>query len=59
MAYTKTTGLAHYQFSEKQRKPIDVYFVVGFENLSHFSHAFKKEFGYSPNTLIEKMEVKQ
>ena len=47
---------AHYQLSEKQRKPIDVYFEVGFENLSHFSYAFKKQFGYSPHTLIEKME---
>jgi len=55
----KRLGLVHHQFSEKQRKPIDVYFEVGFENLSHFSYAFKKEFGYSPNTLIEKMEVNQ
>ena len=47
---------AHFQLSEKQRKPIDVYFEVGFENLSHFSYAFKKQFGYSPHTLIEKME---
>lgn len=47
----KRLELAHYQLSEKQRKPVDVYFEVGFENLSHFSHAFKKQFGYSPNTL--------
>lgn len=40
--------LAHYQIREKRRKPIDVYFEVGFENLSHFSHAFKKHFGYAP-----------
>lgn len=43
--------LAHYQIEEKQRKPIDVYFEVGFENLSHFSHAFKKHFGYAPNAI--------
>ncbi|MDB4919531.1 helix-turn-helix transcriptional regulator [Mucilaginibacter sp.] len=50
----KRLELAHYQLSEKQRKPIDVYFDVGFENLSHFSYAFKKQFGYSPNALVER-----
>ncbi|MBS1563441.1 MAG: AraC family transcriptional regulator, partial [Bacteroidetes bacterium] len=24
---------------------------VGFENLSHFSHAFKKQFGVAPSRL--------
>jgi AraC-like DNA-binding protein len=43
--------LAHYQIGEKQRKPIDVYYEVGFENLSHFSHAFKKHFGYAPGAI--------
>lgn len=50
----KRLQLAHYHISEKQRKPTDVYFEVGFENLSHFSHAFKTHFGYSPNTLLAK-----
>lgn len=50
----KRLELAHYQIAEKQRKPNDVYFEVGFENLSHFSYAFKSHFGYSPNGLIEK-----
>jgi AraC-like DNA-binding protein len=50
----KRLQLAHYQLLEKQRKPVDVYFEVGFENLSHFSHAFKSYFGYSPNTLLDK-----
>lgn len=45
---------AHYQLAEKQEKPIDVYVEVGFENLSHFSYAFKKHFGYSPNMLWKK-----
>lgn len=49
----KRLELAYYQFSEKKKKPVDVYFEVGFENLSHFSHAFKKQYGYSPSVLIE------
>ena len=51
----KRLGLAHYQLSENKCKPIDVYFEVGFENLSHFSYAFKKQFGYPPNALVEKI----
>ena len=29
----------------------DVYLKVGFKNLSHFSTAFKKEFGFPPSQL--------
>ncbi len=47
---------AHYQLAEKHRKPIDVYYEVGFENLSHFSYAFKKQFGYPPNDLSNKLK---
>ncbi len=47
----KRLELAHYQFVEKDKKPIDVCYEVGFENLSHFSYAFKKHFGYSPTEL--------
>lgn len=47
----KRLELAHYNFVEKKMKPIDVCYEVGFENLSHFSHAFKKYFGYSPTQL--------
>lgn len=47
----KRLELAHYQFVEKKRKPIDVCYEVGFENLSHFSYAFKKHFGYAPSEL--------
>jgi hypothetical protein len=32
--------VAHYQFVEKKKKPVDVCYEVGFENLSHFSYAF-------------------
>jgi AraC-like DNA-binding protein len=44
----KRLELAHYQIVEKKKNSIDVYLEVGFENLSHFSYAFKKYFGYSP-----------
>jgi AraC-like DNA-binding protein len=49
----KRLELAHYQFVEKKKKPIDVCYEVGFENLSHFSFAFKKHFGYAPTQLLE------
>ncbi|MGV8138096.1 MAG: helix-turn-helix domain-containing protein [Mangrovibacterium sp.] len=50
----KRLELAHYQFVEKKRKPVDVCYEVGFENLSHFSYAFKRQYGYSPTELIGK-----
>jgi len=49
----KRLELAHYQIAEKQCKPADVYLETGFENLSHFSYAFKKHFGYAPTELLE------
>ena len=47
----KRLELAHYELAEKKRKPVDVCFEIGFENLSHFSYAFKKHFGYTPTSL--------
>lgn len=49
----KRLELAHYQLSQNRRKPVDVYYETGFENLSHFSYAFKKHFGYAPTKLIQ------
>lgn len=49
----KRLELAHYQLAEKKRKPADIYLEAGFENLSHFSYAFKKHFGYSPTELLQ------
>ena len=48
----KRLDLAHYQLTEKNKKPIDVCYEVGFENLSHFSFAFKKQFGYAPSNIM-------
>lgn len=48
----KRLELAHYQLAELKSKPIEVCYEVGFENLSHFSFAFKKQFGYAPTELI-------
>ncbi|WP_292009893.1 AraC family transcriptional regulator [Chryseobacterium sp.] len=42
---------AYYLIKEKGEKPSDVYVEVGFEDLSHFSHAFRKQFGVSPSML--------
>jgi AraC-like DNA-binding protein len=43
--------LAHYELAEKKRKPVEICHEIGFENLSHFSYAFKKHFGYAPTSL--------
>lgn len=48
----KRLELAHYQLTEKNKKPVEVYLEIGFENLSHFSYAFKKQFIYH---LTEKL----
>lgn len=37
--------------TESGRKASDVYLEVGFKSLSHFSTAFKREFGMSPSEL--------
>lgn len=47
----KRLELAHYRLMEKQVKPVDVCYETGFENLSHFSYAFKKHFGYPPTQV--------
>lgn len=44
---------AYYLISNKKQRPSEVYLEVGFENLSHFSFAFKKAFGLTPTELIQ------
>lgn len=42
---------AHYLIKEKKKAVSDVYLDLGFEDLSHFSFAFKKLYGVAPSLL--------
>lgn len=42
---------AYFLIKEKGRAPSDVYLDLGFEDLSHFSFAFKKRFGVAPSLV--------
>ncbi len=44
---------AHFLIDKKQKKPSEIYLDLGFEDLSHFSFAFKKLFAYTPTELME------
>jgi AraC-like DNA-binding protein len=43
---------AYYQIAVQKQKPVDVYIEAGFENLAHFSVAFKREFGYNASQVV-------
>ncbi len=45
---------AYRLINDEGRKPSDIYLQVGFKNLSHFSFAFKKEYGIAPSQLPAK-----
>jgi len=49
----KRLNLAYYKLATEKQKTTDVYLSAGFENLSHFSFAFKKAFGHSPSAVAE------
>lgn len=42
---------AYFMIEKKKQKPSDVYLDLGFEDLSHFSFAFKKKFGKNPTEI--------
>lgn len=42
---------AHFLIDKKNKKPSEIYLDLGFEDLSHFSYAFKKRFGLAPTDL--------
>lgn len=44
---------AYFQIEKKGKRPAEIYLDLGFENLSHFSFAFKKKFGVAPNEIIK------
>ena len=48
----KRLDLAYYQLSQQNKKPLEVCYETGFENLSHFSFAFKKRFGQAPTKIV-------
>ena len=44
----------YFMIDKKGEKPSDIYIELGFEDLSHFSFAFKKMFGITPASLMKK-----
>jgi len=48
---------AHFLIENKKQKPSELYIELGFEDLSHFSFAFKKKYGYSPSSLLKSKET--
>ena len=44
---------ARFLIEQKHQKPSDIYLGLGFEDLSHFYFAFKKEFGNSPSEITD------
>lgn len=45
---------AYFLIDKKNKKISDIYLDLGFENLSHFSFAFKKQFKMTPTQLTER-----
>ena len=45
---------AYFLIEKKHNRPSDIYYELGFEALSHFSFAFKKQFGLTPTELAGK-----
>ncbi len=44
---------AYFLIEKKNKKPTEIYLDLGFEDLSHFSFTFKKQFGFTPTELKE------
>lgn len=48
---------AHFLISQKNEKPSEIYLDLGFENLSHFSFAFRKQFSVTPGRLAKQSKL--
>ncbi|HAR72298.1 MAG TPA: AraC family transcriptional regulator [Flavobacteriaceae bacterium] len=44
---------AHFLLEKKKQKPSEIYLDLGFEDLSHFTYAFRKKYGYTPATVAK------
>jgi AraC-like DNA-binding protein len=42
---------AYFLLDKEHKKPTDIYIDLGFEDLSHFSFTFKKQYGIAPSEL--------
>jgi len=49
---------AHFLIEKQAKKPSEIYFDLGFKDLSHFSFAFKKQFGLAPTEIARSRAVK-
>lgn len=49
---------AYFLIDKKNQKSSDIYLDLGFENLSHFSYAFKQSFGLTPTELAEQKRTR-
>jgi len=45
---------AHFLIEKKNKKPSEIYLELGFEDLSHFSYTFKKQFGQTPTEFADR-----
>ncbi|MBV8251903.1 MAG: helix-turn-helix transcriptional regulator [Chitinophaga sp.] len=45
---------AYFLITQKHQRPNDIYLDLGFEDLSHFSFAFKKQYGQAPTELLKR-----
>lgn len=54
---TKRLEAAYFLIKEKNRSPSEVYTELGFEDLSHFSYVFKKQFSINPSALTKNFPI--
>ncbi len=54
----KRLDVARNKLENERKKVSDVYLEVGFKNISHFSTAYKKKFGYSPSIAADKCSLR-